>query len=225
MTDTTKTETGGEPEAAPFQPSEEWIDAFKTQCTEKLRLDLRVYARVRARGVRRVGGLGDDAYADDLVANALADTLFGEITWDPSAKALYDHAKDTIRYRTRDDRKHAKRYQVKRIDAPRTGSELRATRGLVEASLQQDRAAESADTAILAGEVLEQLRQLAASDPPVLRYLDALVAGATTRPEIMEAAGLSIRAFRNTRDRLGRLVAQLDQGVATAPNHPRGVRA
>lgn len=225
MTDTTKLETEGEYEAAPFQPTEEWIDAFKTQCTEKLRLDLRAYARVRARGVRRVGGLGDHAYADDLVADALADTLFGVIAWAPCAKPLYDHARDTIRYRTRDDRKHAKRYQVKRMDAPRTGGELRATRGLVEASLQHDHAAESADTAILASEVLDQLRQLAAGDPPVLRYLDALAAGASTRPEIMEAAGLSMRAFRNTRDRLGPLVAQLDQSVATAASYPRGVRA
>lgn len=159
------------------------------------------------------------------MADALADTLFGLVAWDPSAKPLYEHARDTIRYRTRDDRKHAKRYQVKRMDAPRTSGELRATRGLVEASLQQDRAAESADTAILASEVLEQLRQLAASDPPVLRYLDALVAGAQTRTEIIEATGLSPKAFRNTRDRLGRLVVQLDQHTATAARYARGARA
>lgn len=225
MTDTTNTEPVGNDEVAPFQPSEEWIDAFKAQCTEKLRLDLRTYARFRARGVRRVGGLADDAYADDLVADALADTLFGSIAWDPITKSLYDHAKDTIRYRTRDDRKHAKRYQVRRMDAPRTSGEQRATRGLVEASLQQDRAAESADNAIHASEVLDQLRMLAANDPPVLRYLDALTAGAQTRTEIMEAAGLSMRAFRNTRDRLGRLVVQLDQRAVTVTRYPRGARA
>lgn len=224
MTDTTNIEPVADREATPFQPTEEWIDAFKEQCTDKLRLDLRAYARRRARGVHRVGGLGDDAYADDLVADALADTLFGVVAWDPSAKPLYDHARDTIRYRTRDDRKHAKRYQMKRMDVMRT-SDARATRGLVEASLQQDHAAESADTAILASEVLDQLRALAANDPAVLRYLDALVVGASKRPEIMEAANLSTRAFRNTRDRLGRLVAQLDQDVATAANYPQGVRA
>jgi hypothetical protein len=224
VTDTINTDPITDRETAPFQPTEEWIDAFQAQCTDKLRLDLRAYARYRARGVRRVGGLGDDAYADDLVADALADTLFGVVAWDPSAKSLYDHARDTIRYRTRDDRKHAKRYQVKRMDAMRTG-DARATRGLVEASLQQDHAAESPDTAILASEVLDQLRALATGDPPVLRYLDALVAGASTRPEIMEIAGLSMKAFRNTRDRLGRLVAQLDQRCATTASYLRGARA
>src|SRR5262245_31117218 len=89
-----------ETESAPFSPSEEWIDAFKRECTHRLRLDLKEYARRRARGVRRVGGQVDDSYAEDLVANAVADTLAGVIAWDPNAKALYQHLQDTIKSRT-----------------------------------------------------------------------------------------------------------------------------
>lgn len=225
MTAPTNTDAAGDGDVLPFHPAEEWIDGFKAQCTEAMRLDLRSYARCRAKGVGRAGAHVDDAYADDLVADALADTLFGVIAWEPSAKTLYQHCEDTIRYRTRDDRKHARRYQVKRIDAPRSSGELKATRGLVEASMRRDHAAESAETTLFASEVLAHVRRLAASDPPVLRYVDAIMAGAQTRTEIMEAAGLSTKAFRNTRDRLGRLVAQLDQRVATAVRYSRGARA
>src|SRR5689334_24220525 len=118
MTEGTDMTDGLEPEPAPFQPTEEWIDAFKKQCTEAMRLDLREYARCRARGVGRAGAHVDDSYADDLVANAIADTLFGEVTWEPNAKPLYQHCEDTIRYRTRHDRKRATRFKHRRIDAP-----------------------------------------------------------------------------------------------------------
>ena len=53
-----------------------------------MRLDLREYAKRRARGVGRAGGHVDDGYVDDLVADALADTLFGVVAWDHVAKVL-----------------------------------------------------------------------------------------------------------------------------------------
>lgn len=212
---------------APFSPGDEWIDAFKRECTKRLRLDLNEYARNRARLVRRVGGRTDEWYAEDQVANAIADTLTGVVAWDPSAKPLYQHLEDTIKYRTRHDRERAKRVKHDRIDAPRTVDDKQMTRGLVEASLRQDQSNDSADAAIFASEVIEQLRTLAADDHDLLGYLDAIVAGAEERTEIMEYAQLSIKAFRNTRLRLERLVDQLDmdrEPVAPVPN-ARGRRA
>lgn len=214
-----------EPAPVPFLPSEEWIDAFKTQCTDAMRMDLRTYARRRGRGVGRAGAYVDDSYADDLVANALADTLFGVVAWEPSAKTLYQHAEDTIRYRTRHDRHRAKRFRHERLDAPTSAAERRATGGLVEAALKQDHNDASAQTAIFANEVLTRVRELASGDDDVLLYLDAIVAGAQSRSEIMEATKMSAKTFRNTRDRLGRLVEQLDQQVVTAARQPRGARA
>lgn len=225
MTEGTDMTDGLEPEPAPFQPTEEWIDAFKKQCTEAMRLDLREYARRRARGVGRAGAHVDDSYADDLVANAIADTLFGVVAWDPNAKTLYQHGEDTIRYRTRHDRHRAKRFKHRRIDAPTSAAEQQATYGLLETSLQHDQSGGTAETAIFANEVLTQVRELAAGDPPVLRYLDAIVAGAQTRTEIMEATKMTTKTFRNTRDRLGRLIEQLDQQVVASARYPRGVRA
>jgi len=220
--DTTETTA---PEVAPFQPSEEWIDAFTKQCTEAMRLDLREYAKRRARGVGRAGGHVDDGYVDDLVADALADTLFGVVAWDHAAKPLYQHAEDTIRYRTRHDRKRAVRYQHKRIDAPSCAAEKQATYGLVEASLRQDHGDETTETAIFASEVFAQVRELAAGDTDVLAYLDALAVGTYARADIMETTNMSPRAFRNARDRLGRLIEQLDQEVVATARQPRGVRA
>src|SRR5438105_3804584 len=225
MTDGMDMVDASKPETAPFRPSEEWIDAFKKQCTDAMRLDLRAYAGRRARGVGRAGAHVDDSYADDLVADALADTLFGEVTWDPNAKTLYQHAEDTIRYRTRHDRHRAKRFKHNRIDAPTSAAEQRATRGSIEASMMLDHNGETAESAIFATEVLTKVRELAASDPSILRYLDAIVAGAQTRAEIMETTKMSLKTFRNTRDRLGRLVEQLDQQVVASARLPRGARA
>ena len=79
MTDTTNIDPVGDVEPSPFRPSEEWIDAFKAHCTEAMRLALCMYAWRRAKGVGRVRAHVDDAYVDDLVPDALADTLFGRI--------------------------------------------------------------------------------------------------------------------------------------------------
>ena len=225
MTERVDTTEATGPEVAPFQPSEEWLDAFTKQCTDTLRLDLRAYAKRRARGVGRAGGHVDDGYLDDLVADALADTLFGVVAWDHTAKPLYQHAEDTIRYRTRHDRKRAVRYQHKRIDAPSCAAEKQATYGLVEASMRQDHGGETAETAIFATEVFAQVRGLAVGDADVLTYLDALAAGTYTRADIMEATKMSPKTFRNARDRLGRLVEQLDQQVVATARQPRGAHA
>lgn len=212
-------------EISPFQPGEEWIDAFTNQCTDAMRLDLRTYARRRARGVGRAGGHVDDGYVDDLVADALADTLFGVVAWDHIAKPLYQHAEDTIRYRTRHDRKRAVRYPHRRIDSPLSAAEQQATYGLVEASLRRDHGGDTAETAIFATEVVAQLRELAAGDVDVLRYLDAIAGGEHSRTEIMETTKMAAKTFRNARDRLGRLVEQLDHHVVAKARQSRGVRA
>src|SRR5262249_29205981 len=143
------------------------------------------------------------------------------------AKPLYQHLEDTIKYRTRDDRNRAKRFKHDRIDAPRKLVGRQEMRGLVEASLRQDQSNDSADSAIFASQVIEKLRALAAGDDDVLRYIDAIVAGAEHRSEIMEHAQLSIKEFRNARLRLDTLVDRLDLDRNTAASIPdsRGKRA
>lgn len=225
MTDDVDTNDPEAPEIAPFQPSEEWLDAFTKQCTDTMRLDLLEYAKRRARGVGRAGRHVDLGYADDLVADVLADTLFGTLAWDHVTKTLHQHAEDAIRSRTRHDRKRAVRYQHHRIDAPSCAAEKRATYGLVEASIQQDRNDETAETALFATEVFTKVRELAAGDADVLTYLDALAAGTHTRADIIESTNMTPKTFRNARDRLGRLIEQLDHNVVPTARQARGVRA
>jgi hypothetical protein len=209
-----------EDDDAPFAPGEDWIDAFKRECTHKLRLDMKEYARWRGRGVRRAGGNIDDCYAEDVVSGVLADTLSGVVVWQPKRKTLHQHVQDTIRSRTRHDRKRANRFKHDRIDAPTTTIDKQATRGLVEASLVQDHGDDSVQHAIYAREVMQQLRDLAAGDHHVVAYLDGIVAGARTAEEIMEHTEMSTRTFRNARDRLARLVERHD-----SESVERGVRA
>jgi hypothetical protein len=197
---------GAEVEPPPFCPTEEWIEAYAKQCTNALRLDLKVYAKRRARGVGRAGRYVDETYVEDLVADALADTLLGVVAWEHTKKTLHQHAEDVIKFRTRHDRDRAKKYKHDRLDVPRSREEKR----LLEVSLAHDQAANTAESMIAATEVIEQLRQLAGDDELVLRYLDAIVDGATSRAEIMEFAGMSAKTFRNTRDRLDRIVQRLD---------------
>lgn len=209
------------PPGPPFSPSEEWIDAFKSQCTRKLRLDMKHYAKWRSRSVRRANnGYLEDSYAEDLVAEILKDTLAGEVTWIPATKSLYQHVEDMVRRRTYHDRKRALRFKHDRIDAPKSVTEQSNTRTLVQASLAQDQADETPDAAIHAQQMVSRLRGLAASDKPVLQYLDAIVAGARHAEEIMEHASMTKRTFRNARDRLARLLERLEGDSAE-----QGVRA
>lgn len=207
-------------ERVPFQPTEAWIEAFEQQFTKKLQLDMKAYARWRGRGIRRVGGHADDAYAEDMVSGVLMDTLGGKVTWHPERKTLYQHVQDTIKFRTRHDRERAKKFRHQRIDAPKTQHDKRATRALLEASLHQDTEEVSAESAVYASEVIARLRVLAKDDRDVLAYLEAIVAGASTAADIIEETKMSKRAFRNARDRLSRIVEQLHREL-----NEEGVRA
>ena len=210
-TSTEDTGHGGGETPPPFIPTEEWLDAYAKQCTNAMRLDLKAYAKRRARGVGKVGGHVDEDYVEGLVTDALEDTLFGVVVWDPAKKALQQHTEDVIRSRTRHDRNRAKKYKHDRIDTQPSRDDARALRGLVEASLSHDQNGMTAESAIHAAQVVEQLRAAAGDDEDVHRYLDAIVSGAATRAEIMELAGMSARTFRNTRDRIDRLADTLDR--------------
>src|SRR5689334_20705962 len=85
---------------APFEPTEDWIEAFEQQHTEELRARALRFARSRARLVARAGGRVDDLYASELVHDALSDTLLGVLAWDPRAVPLETHVFGAVRSRT-----------------------------------------------------------------------------------------------------------------------------
>lgn len=167
----------------------------------------RRYAARRARGV---GHGKDDYYASELVQDALTDTTIGVLHWDPSVKTLQRHIHDVIKMRTNHERKRARRFPHESIDALTPDGEA-ATMAEVEAALLERAPDTPDDPVALAAERMAKLRQLATGDRTVIRLLDALAVGATSRAEVMRVAELSSVAYDNARRRLRRLVTQISK--------------
>jgi len=199
----------------PFVPSEAWIEAFTKQCTDDLRLQTQRYASRRAVGVQRMGGYVGSDYAHEMVQDVLADTLFGVLTWDHVATPLVQHVLDTIRSRTRHDRERAQSIKHQRIDGLE-GAEAQRIDGELEASLMLDHDDPNPQASTLARDAVAKMRSAAGDHLDVLRFIDAIEAGATSRTEIMECAKLSLKAYRNARNRLRRIVVQLDDETGAA---------
>lgn len=202
-------------ERADFMPSEAWIDAFKEQCTEEMRICAKLYAARRLRGVGKAGGHVDDYAARELVQDVIGDTLFGVVVWNPEHKSLQQHVEDVIHSRTFHIRKRARKYPHQRIDAFDPDSERLAARGELEASLKTGRDEQGFESMMFANEVLDHVRELASGDEQILRFLDAVIAGARGRTDVMHAAKLTAKEFRNTRGRLRRLVEKLNNQTVT----------
>jgi hypothetical protein len=205
------TTSGTQSAPAEFTPSEAWIDEFTNQCTEQMRLYAKGFAARRLHGLGKLRGYVDDYDAREMVQDILSDTVLGIRVWDPAAKTLQQHVEDVISSRAKHLRDRAKKYVHHRVDAFDDGGAQSGTRGEMEASLQMDRDDDDLMASVAAAEVIAQLRALAVSDREVVRFLDAVEAGARTRDDITHAAKLSKKAFRNARGRLRRLADQLDQ--------------
>ena len=194
---------------APFTPSEDWIEAFDHQNTDEMRKRAQRFARSRARFVARAGGRGDDLYAAELVHDALTDTLFGVLSWDPAIVSLEVHVFGAVRHRTKNDRVRAIRFRHQSIDA----SDAAGVMCEVESTLAATHSVPSAESLAFSAEVLDQVRDLAADDSAILRIVDAVAQGACAPREIMSVADMSEKTWRKARLRLARLVEQLSNHV------------
>src|SRR3954451_24658376 len=68
-----------------------WHDAFTAQCTDQLYDAGRRFAARRAAVVAWCGGVVDDYYVRELVANVISDTAAGTLRWDPVVQSLEAH--------------------------------------------------------------------------------------------------------------------------------------
>jgi hypothetical protein len=202
--------SAGEP---PFVPSEHWINALEEQCTEEMLQRARRYAARRARGV---GYLSSDYYVGELVQDALSDTTIGVLRWDPSDKPLERHIHDVIKMRTNHDRERARRFPHESLDVL-DPDEAAATMAEVDATLLE----RSREDNPVAAERLARLRHIAAGDRTVVRLLDAIARGATTKDDVLHLTELSIVAYNNARRRLHRLVIQLSLPPGRTTTPPR----
>jgi hypothetical protein len=200
---------------ASFVPNEAWIDAFDAQCTEDMLKKLRRYAQSWARLLGRASDSNDPFYADELVQNAVTDTIAGVVRWDPTAGDLKSYLTDVIRLRARRDRKRTRHYDHVSIEAldPEDTLSLTApseTLLLLSGENETSTGPDGGTSAMTC--TMTRLRALAADDPLVQRFLDETEQDATTRRAIMRIAGLTRTEYHNTRRRLARIVAQLDAG-------------
>jgi len=193
---------------APFVPPESWIEAFDEQCTSTTLKRLRRYAAMLARIAGR--DVGND-YAEELVQNALTDTMCGTLRWDPEAEGLEPYLITVIRLRARRDRRRVHHYHHVYIDAYDPGdpamelADVEAALAVEPAALTKS--AEHEDEAIT--RTMTDLRERACGDPQARRFLNATYQGATTKAQIMRLAELTNTEYHNTRRRLARLVEQL----------------
>jgi hypothetical protein len=157
----------------------------------------------------RAGGRADDLYVEELVHDALTDTLLGVLSWDPEVVSLEAHIFGAIRSRTKNDRVRALRFRHQSIDA----SDAAGVMCEVESTLAVTQSVPSAESLAFSAEVLDQVRTLAAEDSAILRIIDAVEQGAAMPREIMSVAQLSEQTWRKARLRLARLVNKLSNHV------------
>jgi DNA-directed RNA polymerase specialized sigma24 family protein len=215
---TQTTSSGGDDTtiARGFVPDEAWIDAFKAQCTEEMRLQAKRFALRQLRGIGKLGRPVGDDDAKDLVQDAIVDTLAGVLSWDP-AKPLKLHIEDAIVSRARREYKREKKHRHERMDTALVpGRDTTTLRAEVEASLQDDHEDGDAAELLISEELLGRIREAAAGDKLAVRFVDAVADGARNRAEIMEHARMSEKTYRNARARLRRLVDKLDQQMGAA---------
>src|SRR5215468_405389 len=93
-----------------------WLDAFTAQCTDQLYEVGRRFAARRAAVVSWCGGVVDDYYIRELVANVISDTAAGILHWDPAAQRLEAHVLDAISRRSNHDCSRALRYRHEAVD-------------------------------------------------------------------------------------------------------------
>jgi hypothetical protein len=190
--------------SARFTPSQEWIEAFDEQCTEEL------LTRARRFAARRPGSHAYDA--DDLVYGIVLDTASGKLRWDHTVRLFEVHLYDAIRRRAARAIARAERFPHSSIDiADRDGES--SVMAEVDAHLLADAEEATAETVERAEKTESALRQLAVGKPLVTRLLDAFVARATSKEDVMRVARMTSAEYHNARRQLARIVDQLPEDL------------
>jgi hypothetical protein len=190
-----------------FMPPEDWIDRLAGEYTLAMRRRLERYTARQILGINSAGYPVDDYVAEELVQDAMNDTMAGVVHWDPAVKpSLEQHLQDVLAVRTKRVRIRAKKYPRASIDGwSRSGAAT--TLEEVEEALQEQ--TPGAATKAYAAEVMAELREVAREDRFVLRLLNAFAQGAVTRGDVMHVTGFSGVEYHNAHRRLDRYVDEL----------------
>ena len=178
-------------------PDVAWIAAFEAETTALTLLQVRRFALRRGLGVARAGGRSDATYADELVQDALSDTIAGVVRWDPSRYRLAAHLIGVIRSRSRHERARSIRFRHETMSEHEIVFEG-------EVASERDH-----DCAAVAQQALQALRDASQGDREVLKILDAYATGAVEKIDVLQASGLKPASYTRARKRLRRKTLQL----------------
>jgi hypothetical protein len=215
--DTTSLDAGEEAKPV-FAPTPEWLAELTKQLTDELYAKATRYATLRAQMVLKAGA---DIDVDDLVEDAIADTLDGTLVWDPAKCPLWFQVKFAIRSRTR--HAYVRAVHKERVSLhPHEASRVRsAAETALAARDEEDRHARE-----LATELIEALRLLAHGDRDAQLLLDAYDAQSFTPQEVMATTKMSTKRLRNARLRLARYRQRLPAELQrTARPRARGTKS
>ena len=193
-----------------FEPTPEFLAEFERQAKrDELEVVYR-YAAARTPMVARAGGRSDEAYAEEVVQDALGDTVMGVLRWEPEKRTLAQHLIRTIRARTHKDAMRSRQFEHLPLVDRDDDDALESDPVAEEAALIVDdaRAATPFQRAV-AADVMATLRRNAAEDASVLAMLAAYEQGADSREDVMRMTGMLAATYRNARRRLATLVAKL----------------
>ncbi len=206
----------GDGAGPPFVPSEEWIEAFTRQMSERSFYDaMWRSAERRGRMISHVRKIDPEAYALDLVQDIIDDTLEGKIAWDPARVSLRKHVRDAIKSRSRHEYRRAFKRRHASLDE---GGEAMLDE---LAAISHENDAEKAERMRFAISVVEAIRARASGDPEVLLLLDALERGAHSRAEVLQLVVLTKLQYDAARKRLDRLIEELPNQLITGAQRTR----
>ena len=191
-----------------FEPSPEFLGELERQSKRDDLEPVYRYAMARIPMVAKAGGRSDQGYAEEMVQDALGDTIMGGLRWDPEKRTLAQHLIRAIRFRTKDEALRVSRFRHHALVSAADDESCDVHPIAEEASLAVAVPATREQRAV-AAEIMLVLRRRAAGDDRVLDLLDSFEDGATSRDDVMHLTGMSAAAYKNARRRLALLVEQL----------------
>lgn len=171
--------------------------ALESGLRPEVRARLLEFAKRRVRMLRAVGARCGDGDAAELVADAITDTIVGDVTWAEGVPVAV-HLHGVIRSRTAATARSAVRAPHVSVS---DGDHIGAV-GSVD----------GADVEHAARQALTQVMTWldgAGADAEVMRIVGAYREGAQTRREVAEASGLTVAQVTAARRRLDRLIVAM----------------
>lgn len=186
-----------------------WRAAFNAQCTPDMMDDVTSYAVKHASWIENRTGRRDPDRVEDLVHDAITDTLAGTVAWEPSRCSLALHLKSVIRSRVTHELERAEQFE--HVDVGAVHEE-----DVSNAMAATARSTTGGELDRYADDFERRLRELAAGDEGALALIELYRQGATEKREVCMLGKMKAADYHNAHRRLKRLVEKLPENLRTA---------